>query len=105
MEINLTFNNPPARIFDAMPDGWVITEGATTAPAGFIWINNGKSRFGGEYAYGLLPEDLAPCCWTCKHIALDISDGYICRKSGRVIAPRADRYEINKPRYCKEWTK
>lgn len=37
-----------------MPKGWKVIEGAQTAPDGYIWINNGKSLFGGEYEQGLL---------------------------------------------------
>ena len=39
------------KTFDKMP------EGAQAAPAGHIWINNGKSRFGGEYKQALLKTD------------------------------------------------
>ncbi len=28
-----------------LPKGWVKTKGATTAPNGYYWANNGKSRF------------------------------------------------------------
>lgn len=36
-------------VYTTIPDSWRIDEGATTAPRGYVWINNGKSRFGGEY--------------------------------------------------------
>lgn len=40
-------------------ENWKILKGATTAPAGKVWIWNGKSRFGGEYKQKLIPvEDL-----------------------------------------------
>ena len=42
-------------------------------------------------------------CWSCRHIVLDIEKGYICRVSGKVIAKRLDRYEINRPTDCKDW--
>ncbi len=33
-------NNPPK--------GWIKTRGATTAPIGYEWYNNRKSRFSGK---------------------------------------------------------
>lgn len=47
-------------IYDTMPKGWRVINGATTAPQGYIWICNGKSRFGGEYKNGLLPVTALP---------------------------------------------
>ncbi|MDL2301140.1 hypothetical protein LJC58_02170 [Lachnospiraceae bacterium OttesenSCG-928-D06] len=44
-----------------IPEGWEETKGATTAPAGAMWINNGKSRFSEEYESGLF-----------------IKEGYLC---------------------------
>lgn len=42
-------------LMQTIPDGWKISEGAL-APQGFVWINNGKSRFGKEYVAALAPE-------------------------------------------------
>lgn len=42
------------QVFSACPEGWKVLTGATTAPAGYVWISNGKSLFGGEYEQGLL---------------------------------------------------
>lgn len=42
------------RIFATMPDGWTEIKGAMTAPVGYIWICNNKSRFSGEYEQALL---------------------------------------------------
>ena len=33
---------------DKAPKGWKPTEGALTAPKGYTWYSNGKSRFSGE---------------------------------------------------------
>lgn len=43
------------QVYDAeeAPDG-KIDEGATTAPKGTKWMNNGKSRFGGEFRQWLV---------------------------------------------------
>ena len=35
---------------------WKPIEGATTAPIGMRWWNNGESRFGGNYRHELRPE-------------------------------------------------
>lgn len=41
-------------IKETMPDGWKITEGATTAPRGYTWINNGESLFNGKRQSALI---------------------------------------------------
>lgn len=35
---------------------WKPIEGATNAPKGMRWWNNGESRFGGNYRHELRPE-------------------------------------------------
>lgn len=35
-------------VYETLPDGWIILKGATTAPKGYKWISNNKSRFSGE---------------------------------------------------------
>lgn len=42
-----------ATIYGSIPDGWTVMDGALTAPVGYVWIHNGKSRFGGEHKQGL----------------------------------------------------
>lgn len=44
-------------LYAELPNGWVEDYKATTAPKGSVWINNGKSRFGGEYKQGLLIKE------------------------------------------------
>ena len=44
------------RVEDSVPEGFIKTEGATTAPKGYTWYNNGKSRFGGEYENVLVKD-------------------------------------------------
>ena len=41
---------------ETLPKGWKRVEGATTAPRGWYWASNGKSRFGGEYRQALVRE-------------------------------------------------
>lgn len=41
-------------IFDKLPEGWKIDKDATNAPNGYVFINNNKSRFGGERETGLM---------------------------------------------------
>lgn len=45
---------PDVSIYDTMPDGWVEIRGATTAPNGYVWINNRVSIFSKEYRLALL---------------------------------------------------
>lgn len=47
------------KILDRIPDGWRVVIGAINAPNGYRYINNKKSRFGGEYQSALVPEDIA----------------------------------------------
>lgn len=42
------------KILDSLPKGWKWLEGATTAPNGFRWANNNKSRFSVEYRHALV---------------------------------------------------
>lgn len=44
------------RKLDKLPDGWRCVDGATTAPVGWLWANNGESRFGGSYESALVKE-------------------------------------------------
>ena len=44
-------------IYDVKPEGWEKLEGATTAPDGYSWYSNGKSRFGEEYENALVNEE------------------------------------------------
>lgn len=48
-------------IYETMPKGWKVLEGATTAPKGYVWIWNVKSLFpkNGEERFrsGLIKED------------------------------------------------
>lgn len=41
-------------IFDKKPKGWKRIKGATTAPNGYVWINNGLSIFDKGYQHALL---------------------------------------------------
>ena len=40
-----------------LPAGWRYLTGALTAPVGYRWAANGKSRWSGEYRHALVPED------------------------------------------------
>jgi len=42
------------KILKKVPKGWRKTKGATTAPMGFAWYSNGKSRFSGERKIALI---------------------------------------------------
>ena len=46
-------------VLDHVPEGWKVVGGCTNAPAGYRFINNNKSRFGGEYKHALVKEDVA----------------------------------------------
>ena len=41
-------------VVDKLPKGWKLVYGGTTAPKGYVWCYNGKSRFGGEYEHLLV---------------------------------------------------
>lgn len=42
--------------FDEIPHGWKPIKGASTAPVGYEWISNGKSRFSKDYKIALAKE-------------------------------------------------
>ena len=46
---------------DSVPEGWVRVRGAMTAPLGWAWVSNGRSRFDpeGGYEHALVPERIA----------------------------------------------
>ena len=44
-------------VLDALPPGWRLLDGAWTAPRGFAWACNGKSRFSPEYRHALVRLD------------------------------------------------
>lgn len=48
------FKSKGVEVLNEMPDGWKESKGATTAPYGYVWINNGKSLFNREYEHALL---------------------------------------------------
>lgn len=50
------FINKGVKIVNEMPKDWIITEGATTAPNGYEWINNNRSMFDGERKTALLKK-------------------------------------------------
>ena len=50
-------------VLDHVPDGWRVLGGTTNAPKGYRFINNNKSRFGGEYQHALVKEEVAIERW------------------------------------------
>ena len=44
------------RVYKKKPNGWREIKGASTAPVGYKWIDNGKSLFKGEYKSALVKE-------------------------------------------------
>ena len=48
------FKEKGIEIFEEVPKGWVVCEGAMTQPIGYVWICNNKSLFGGSRKHGLL---------------------------------------------------
>lgn len=43
-------------VLDHVPDGWRRIDGAMTAPVGYTWYSNGKSRWGGERKTALVKD-------------------------------------------------
>lgn len=41
-------------IYDHLPEGWRVMEGATNHPRGYVWICNNKSLFSKERRTGLM---------------------------------------------------
>lgn len=42
------------KILGSLPNGWKYLDGATTAPNGFRWASNVKSRFSAGYRHALV---------------------------------------------------
>lgn len=58
----LTIRGSKVKVVDSLPDGWKEDKRATTAPNGYVWVTNGKSRFGSERKAALMkiPTQTAP---------------------------------------------
>ena len=54
---SMILKDPTIPKLDRLPEGWVRTNGAQTAPVGWYWANNGKSLFGGERKSALIKEE------------------------------------------------
>ena len=54
--MGLVYKNKEYYVFNKLPNGWSIVKGATTAPVGYRWIHNGKSRFSKERKLAFLKE-------------------------------------------------
>ncbi|MDD3231655.1 MAG: hypothetical protein PHE09_20975 [Oscillospiraceae bacterium] len=67
MKVIKTRNGKEAPFYDAVPEGWKRIRGAMTAPLGYCWIWNGKSRFGGECEQGIVTLAV----WKKYEMALD----------------------------------
>lgn len=52
------FKEMGIRFVNEMPDGWAVIKEATTAPNGYVWINNKKPLFSGEYEHALLRKNV-----------------------------------------------
>ena len=50
-------------VLDHVPEGWRVIGGAVNHPSGYRFINNNRSRFGGEYQHALVKEDVAIEWW------------------------------------------
>ena len=48
------FKSKGIKIITELPEGWKVNDGATTAPDGYVWVNNNKPLFGGQYKHALL---------------------------------------------------
>ena len=67
---------------DRLPAGWRYLTGALTAPVGYRWASNGKSRWSGEYRHALVPED--------EEVLIDVHDGDVDAVCGGVCRVRPD---------------
>lgn len=39
-----------------VPKGWKVDDYATTAPKGYVWINNGESHFSKNFKSAIVPQ-------------------------------------------------
>ena len=47
------------KVFNYIPAGWKVVDGANMVPNGYRFISNNKSRWSGEYEHALVPEGIA----------------------------------------------
>ena len=52
----MKYRNKEYPVYETLPNGWIILKGATTAPCGYKWISNNKSRFSGARKLAFLKE-------------------------------------------------
>lgn len=50
-------SNTKYPVYKTIPKGWVVDYGGLTAPKGYRWINNNKSRFDKERKSGFISVD------------------------------------------------
>lgn len=55
-EIEAWIKSKNITVYDSVPDGWVRTIGALTAPRGYFWANNGGNPFDGTCKRALIRE-------------------------------------------------
>ena len=53
----MKYRNKEYLVYETLPNGWIILKGATTAPVGYRWICNGKSRFSKGRKLAFLKEE------------------------------------------------
>lgn len=53
----LTYRDVTYKVYNTLPHGWKVLKGATTAPVGYRWICNGKSRFSKGRKLAFLKEE------------------------------------------------
>lgn len=44
-------------VAESLPKGWHVIKGATAAPKGYKWINNGCSPFSKDYRHAVIREE------------------------------------------------
>jgi len=52
--------NDSVKVYDHLPDGWIVKLTAQTNPLGYVWICNNKPMFGDKYEHGLMKIEYLP---------------------------------------------
>lgn len=63
MNNTVKINGKAVTAYDSIPDGWKPLIGAQTAPIGYEWYFNGKSRFINEYKSALVKFEWGKGGW------------------------------------------
>lgn len=74
---------------DRLPAGWRYLTGALTAPVGYRWACNNKSRWSGEYWHALVQEMVEE-----EEVLIDVHDDHVNDICGGICSVCPDNGQV-----------